>query len=72
MEHLRCPLGFVGSNKSSNRIIDKGFRVGKVRVADMDDSKTQAMKELKCDKADATVIDTAITEEMDYLVTADK
>jgi predicted nucleic acid-binding protein len=72
VETVICSLGFVGSNKSSNRIIDKGFRVGKVRVADMDDSKTQEMKELKRDKADATVIDTAITGEMDHLVTADK
>jgi rRNA-processing protein FCF1 len=67
-----CSLGFVGSDKPSNRLVDSGFRVGKVKVADIDESKHKEIEELRRHKADATIIDTAITEEMDHLVTCDK
>jgi predicted nucleic acid-binding protein len=67
-----CSLAFVGNDKSSRRLTDRGFIVGRFKVAEMYDSKTQEMDELKRDKPDATILDTAITEEMDYLITRDK
>jgi predicted nucleic acid-binding protein len=67
-----CSLGYVGSNKSYNRLAEVGFEVGRVKVADMNGSKPQEIEELKHDKTDSTILNTAITEEMDYLVTRDK
>jgi hypothetical protein len=38
----------------------------------MDESKHQDIEELKRENPDATILDTAITEEMNYLVTRDR
>jgi rRNA-processing protein FCF1 len=67
-----CSLGYVGTDQPTRRLADKGSRVSKFRVADMDETKHQEIEELKSDKADASIIDTTITEEMDYLVTCDR
>jgi|SRR5215216_543015 len=72
VQTIPCSLGFVGNDEISPRLADKGFRVDRVKVADIDKSKDKEIEELKCDKADATILDTAITEEMDYLVTCDR
>jgi predicted nucleic acid-binding protein len=72
VQTIPCSLGFVGNDETCSRLADKGFRVNRVKVADIDKSKDREIEELKRDKADATMLDTAITEEMDYLVTRDR
>lgn len=59
----------------------KGPRVGGFRVADFDETNREDMEKFRGpvdtnplgrDIADKTIIDTAVTEHMDYLITADK
>ena len=79
---VAASFGVAGLDESSpHRFGYKGLRVGEFRVADMDESKPEEIEKLKGSvkrnplgeqTADTTILDTAITENMDYLVTADK
>jgi predicted nucleic acid-binding protein len=72
VQNVHCSFGYVGTDNPSRRLTDRGSSVGKFRVADMDESKHQEIEELKRENPDATILDTAITEEMNYLVTRDR
>lgn len=72
VENVHASFGYVGSDNTSRRLTDRGSRVGKFKVVDIDESKHQEIEELKRDSPDATILDTAITEEMNYLVTRDR
>lgn len=79
---ILASLGVAGLDESSpHKFGYKGPRVGEVRVADIDEGKPEEIEELRGSvkknpigehMADSTILDTAITENMDYLVTADK
>jgi hypothetical protein len=71
LETVICSLGYVGTNKPSHRLAERGFRVGRFRVADINESKHREIEKLERDTSDVTILHTAITEEMDHLVTCD-
>ena len=72
---VAASLGVAGLEESSpHRFGYRGPRVGKFRVADINDSKPEEIKKLKGSvkknplgkhTADTTILDTAITENMD-------
>lgn len=80
VQTVLCSLGFVGIDENSpHKFGYRGARVGLSRVADIDESKLEgerligsASRNPLGDAADLSIIDTAITEEMDYLITRDK
>jgi hypothetical protein len=79
---VAASLGVAGLDESSpHQFGYKGLRVGEFRVANMDESKPEEIEKLKGSvkrnplgehTADTIILDTAITENTDYLVTADK
>ena len=79
---VAASLGVAGLDESSpHRFGYKGPRIGEFRVDEMNESKPEEIKKLKGSAkrnplgkhtADTTILDTAITENMDYLVTADE
>lgn len=79
---IAASFGVAGLDPSSpHKFGYKGARVGGVRVADFDESRPDDMKKFRgpVNKnplgkhiPDQTILDTAVTENMDYLVTADK
>jgi rRNA-processing protein FCF1 len=79
---VAASLGVAGLDESSpHKFGYKGPRVGEFRVAEVDESKPEEIEKLRGSikknplgehTADTTILDTAITENMDYLITADR
>jgi hypothetical protein len=79
-KRVAASLGVAGLDSSPHRFGYKGPRVGEFRVAEVNESKPKEIEKLQGSKkrnplgeftADVTILDTALTENMDYLVTAD-
>lgn len=73
VQTIHASLGFVGIDETSpHKHGYKSGRVDKVKVANINEGKPEEIEKLKDDKADTTILDTAVTEDIDYLITRDR